>query len=441
MSLLFKENTMNQIAVRVENLSKRYQIGAARTRHATLREQLTSGFKSLFHVNGRRAAVRVDNTFWALKDVSFDVREGEVVGVIGSNGAGKSTLLKILSRITEPTEGRARIQGRVGSLLEVGTGFHPELTGRENIYLNGAILGMKKAEIERKFDEIVDFSGVEKFMDTPVKRYSSGMYVRLAFAVAAHLEPEVLIVDEVLAVGDAAFQKKCLTKMGEVGKHGRTVIFVSHNMGAIRTLCSRIVLLREGRVHLTGEAEAVIPEYLALCDGEQSNEPPLDERLDRSGSGSIRAVSFQARSCDGKGGPPRTGYGAELVVGYRAKDNQAVSNLYVAIIVSDSFGMNVLSCSSGQTRTSFHEVAPTGQIICKIEKLPLIPGTYWINIMLKDSLGQADYITRAAPLNVCDAGDSTIRDFPNPQFGSVVVPHEWEFVSGLDSHPSPLEEQ
>jgi lipopolysaccharide transport system ATP-binding protein len=197
-----------------------------------------------------------------LKDVSFEVKRGEVVGIIGRNGAGKTTLLKILSRIVEPTEGRAEIHGRVGSLLEVGTGFHPELTGRENIYLNGAILGMKKAEIDRKFDEIVDFSGVEKFIDTPVKRYSSGMYVRLAFAVAAHLEPEILLIDEVLAVGDAEFQKKCLTKMGDVAEEGRTVLFVSHNMPAITRLCSRAVLLNEGRVEKTGPSHHVVSAYM-----------------------------------------------------------------------------------------------------------------------------------------------------------------------------------
>jgi len=202
------------------------------------------------------------NTLWALKDVSFSVQKGEIVGIIGRNGAGKSTLLKILSRITEPTKGRAIMRGRVSSLLEVGTGFHPELTGRENIYLNGAILGMRKAEIDRKFDEIVDFSGVEKFIDTPVKRYSSGMYVRLAFAVAAHLEPEILLVDEVLAVGDFEFQKKCLGKMGDVAKEGRTVLFVSHNMGAINQLCNRAIVLENGQAKFTGSVNESIKEYL-----------------------------------------------------------------------------------------------------------------------------------------------------------------------------------
>src|SRR5712692_7207761 len=238
---------MSDIAVQVENLSKQYKIGVAKYRHDTLRDQLADGLKALFRRNGRPHPSK--DTIWALKDMSFEIREGEVVGMIGRNGAGKSTLLKILSRITKPTSGSAKIHGRVGSLLEVGTGFHPELTGRENIYLNGAILGMKKAEIDHKFDEIVAFAETEKFLDTPVKRYSSGMYVRLAFAVAAYLEPEILVVDEVLAVGDAQFQKKCLGKMGEVSKgDGRTVLFVSHNMAAVAQLCNKGILLHKGEI-------------------------------------------------------------------------------------------------------------------------------------------------------------------------------------------------
>ena len=236
---------MSQAVICVENLSKKYEITVGKLHHNTLRDQISDSFSSLFHRNGRS---RRKEIFWALKDVSFEVEAGEVIGVIGQNGAGKSTLLKILSRITVPTTGLVEIRGRVGSLLEVGTGFHLELTGRENIYLNGAILGMKKTEIDQKFDEIIAFAEVDRFIDTPVKHYSSGMSVRLAFAVAAHLEPEILIVDEVLAVGDAAFQKKCLGKMGDVAKEGRTVLFVSHNMGTIRNLCSRAILLMNGRI-------------------------------------------------------------------------------------------------------------------------------------------------------------------------------------------------
>jgi lipopolysaccharide transport system ATP-binding protein len=259
---------MSEIAIRCEGVSKKYRLGQ-RERYRALRDTLTDMLYAPFRIARsvfRRSENRngkTENILWALKDVSFEVRPGEVVGIIGRNGAGKSTLLKILSRITKPSEGMVEIHGRVGSLLEVGTGFHPELTGRENIYLNGSILGMRKAEIDRKFDEIVAFAEVEEFIDTPVKRYSSGMYVRLAFAVAAHLEPEILVIDEVLAVGDAAFQKKCLGKMGDVAKQGRTVLFVSHNMQAVQSLCHRAILIESGKVVATGGAKEVVARYLA----------------------------------------------------------------------------------------------------------------------------------------------------------------------------------
>ena len=261
---------MSDIAIRVENLSKQYKIGVAKYRHDTLRDQIMVNLKSLFGrtchpsgVNGQSSSVADHpSSFWALRDVSFEVKRGEVLGIIGRNGAGKSTLLKILSRVTRPTYGRARVNGRVGSLLEVGTGFHPELTGRENIYLNGAILGMTKAEIKRRFDQIVEFAEVERFLDTPVKRYSSGMYMRLAFSVAAHLEPEILLVDEVLAVGDAAFQQKCIGKMGDVAKEGRTVLFVSHNMACIQRLCHSAILLDKGQMKAFRKVSEVIQTYL-----------------------------------------------------------------------------------------------------------------------------------------------------------------------------------
>lgn len=252
---------MTDIAIRVENLGKQYRIGAIPQRYQTLRDTITEAFKWPARMMRRELSPK-KSTIWALRDLSFEVRKGEVLGVIGRNGAGKSTLLKILSRVTEPTEGYAEIHGRVGSLLEVGTGFHPELTGRENIYLNGAILGMKRAEIERKFDEIVEFSGVAKFIETPVKRYSSGMYLRLAFAVAAHLEPEILVVDEVLAVGDAEFQRKCLGKMSDVAREGRTVLFVSHNMSAILRLTEESIVLEKGRMAYRAPSSQAVDYYL-----------------------------------------------------------------------------------------------------------------------------------------------------------------------------------
>jgi lipopolysaccharide transport system ATP-binding protein len=261
---------MPDTVIKVQNLSKQYRIGA-REGYKTFRETLVDAakapvqqFKSLFTRDSSPASRRSE-TIWALKDVSFEVKQGEVLGIIGRNGAGKSTLLKILSKITEPTEGRVELRGRIGSLLEIGTGFHPELTGHENIYLYGAILGMGRWEITRKFDEIVAFAELEKFIDTPVKRYSSGMYMRLAFAVAAHLEPEILLVDEVLAVGDAAFQKKCLGKMGDVSKEGRTVLFVSHNMGAVKRLCHKSIWLHEGKVMRAGDTPEIINGYQSHC--------------------------------------------------------------------------------------------------------------------------------------------------------------------------------
>jgi lipopolysaccharide transport system ATP-binding protein len=316
---------MSDVAIRVEGLGKRYRIGANQQAYRTLREKLNetalAPFRAVRHLltrngNGQAASGKTSpfpltpsplpsrasrETFWALKDVSFEVKRGEVVGIIGRNGAGKSTLLKILSRITEPTEGYADINGRIASLLEVGTGFHPELTGRENIYLNGSILGMKRVEINKKFDEIVAFAEIEKFIDTPVKHYSSGMYVRLAFAVAAHLDPEILLVDEVLAVGDAGFQKKCLGKMGDVAREGRTVLFVSHNMAAVRKLCERAMLFESGRMANQGKTSNILGEYL---DGSKQieSEYKIPAPSEENAPGWAHTITVE----DGEGNPTVT---------------------------------------------------------------------------------------------------------------------------------------
>lgn len=274
----------DDIAIRVNGLGKKYKISHETAGYKTLGETITNTIKRPVRRLRGEAPSMSKEDFWALKDVSFEVRKGEVVGIIGRNGAGKSTLLKILSRITTPTEGTVEVHGRVGSLLEVGTGFHPELSGRENIYLSGSILGMKRSEIDTKFDEIVRFAEMEKFLDTPVKRYSSGMYVRLAFAVAAHLEPEILIIDEVLAVGDTAFQKKCLGKMGDVAKEGRTVLFVSHNMSAVNELCSRGILLNHGGIEIDGEKTTVISSYLNGNFNENEGKVDLSSPLIRRNS-------------------------------------------------------------------------------------------------------------------------------------------------------------
>jgi lipopolysaccharide transport system ATP-binding protein len=280
-------------SIAAEGLGKQYRIGEFRAAYDTLRDSIVRRTRSLTRGHRHR-----HEEIWALDDVSFDVEEGEVLGVIGRNGAGKSTLLKILTRITTPTRGRAEIRGRVGSLLEVGTGFHPELTGRENIYLNGAILGMKRREISGKFDDIVDFSGIGKFIDTPVKRYSSGMYVRLAFSVAAHLEPEILLVDEVLAVGDAEFQRRCLGRMEEYGTSGRTVLFVSHNMPAVSRLCDRVLLFRDGRLVLDGPSDDVVAHYLQTEAGVGSSRSWLD-RATAPGNDLVRLRSVRVVDEDG----------------------------------------------------------------------------------------------------------------------------------------------
>lgn len=293
-------DSMSDVAIRVEGLGKQYRIGE-RERYYALRDLPSRILATLADRGRRNGAVQGPKEIWALKDVSFEVKRGEVVGVIGRNGAGKSTLLKILSRITVPTEGYVDVHGRVGSLLEVGTGFHPELTGRENVYFNGAVLGMKKVEIDRKFDEIVDFAEVEPFLDTPVKRYSTGMYMRLAFAVAAHLEPEILLVDEVLAVGDAQFQKKCLGKMGDQAAQGRTVLFISHNMGAVSRLCPRACWLEAGRLVTLGSTESIIAAYLSEhVDTETTGQHKWAEGFANQGTDEFKLFAVAVLDADGR---------------------------------------------------------------------------------------------------------------------------------------------
>jgi lipopolysaccharide transport system ATP-binding protein len=329
---------MSDIAIRAENLGKRYRLGQ-REPYKTLRDVVTNAFTAPFRRWRKQNLPVSQSTFrdgksdyiWAVKDVSFEIKHGEVVGIIGRNGAGKSTLLKILSRTTDPTEGYAEIYGRVGSLLEVGTGFHPELTGRENIYLNAAILGMKRREIDQKFDEIVAFAEVEKFLDTPVKHYSSGMHVRLAFAVAAHLEPEILLVDEVLAVGDAQFQKKCLGKMGDVAKGGRTVLFVSHQMGSIAQLCNKALLLDKGEVAQTGSVQHVVNHYMNM-----STSGVIGYEADATSRSKDIAI-IKAHSYDAEGNASANfTHNQEIVIIITCKVNHWVSGAEVRLAVRDS---------------------------------------------------------------------------------------------------------
>ena len=367
------EKSMSEFAIGVEGLSKKYRIGEKATSYKTLRETLTAPFRlngkgSLFgRANDNKSPGSNGNkTFWALKDVSFEVNAGEVVAIIGRNGAGKSTLLKVLSRITEPTSGHADIRGRVGSLLEVGTGFHPELTGKENIFLNGAILGMKRKELLQKIDEIVAFAEVEQFIDTPVKHYSSGMYLRLAFAVAAHLEPEILLVDEVLAVGDATFQKKCLGKMGEVAEQGRTVLFVSHNMSAVKELCSRGILLDHGQVQYDGRANDCISEYYKRLDSES-----LKNKPDNLAASEIRTGPVQVQG----------NYGAKVFAGnpFTVKlpiVGEGLRNPWIFFIIEDFTGRVVLHNRVTSGDIGLDVVDGEYDLEVKIPPLWLSPGMY-----------------------------------------------------------------
>jgi lipopolysaccharide transport system ATP-binding protein len=361
---------MPDLAIRCESLSKQYRIGSPDS-YKTLRDAISNTALAPFRRSKNNS---LNGQIWALQDVSCEINKGDVVGIIGLNGAGKSTLLKILSRITGPTRGRADIYGRVGSLLEVGTGFHPELTGRENIYLNGAILGMRKAEIDRKFDEIAGFAGIEKFLDTPVKRYSSGMYVRLAFGVAAHLETEVLLVDEVLAVGDAQFQKKCFEKMRDIGVQGRTILFVSHNMSAVRSICKQALIIEKGRVVAQGEIDETVDRYLSQINTAHD----LDQAVETN-TFSLRSVEVTSAT-----GPViKTFDPVQVKVRFIPKSDIKDPGLYVSILTMDSRRLTGLDLKDFITTASLSagEMAELG---FTIESLPLLPGTYQLEIHLKD---------------------------------------------------------
>ncbi|MBF2064477.1 MAG: ABC transporter ATP-binding protein [Calothrix sp. C42_A2020_038] len=398
---------MSKTVIKVENLSKKYVIQHQQDSYKTFRGAITDAAKSLVSMLNPRA--KNENLgreeFWALNDVSFEIKQGERVGIIGRNGAGKSTLLKVLSRITEPTTGKIKISGRVASLLEVGTGFHPELTGRENIFLNGAILGMSKLEIQRKFDEIVAFAEVDKFLDTPVKRYSSGMYVRLAFAVAAHLEPEILIVDEVLAVGDAQFQKKCLGKMEDVGKQGRTVLFVSHNMSAVESLCTRGIWLYSGTLGLDGSPQSAISMYLENAYSLADN-VLLADRTDRTGSGKVKATSFRVLDADGKEVPSlQSGKDYYFEVGYSNYTGLALSNVVFSFDFFDERGNTVLLFRTNFTNSNMTLNKKDGYIRCKVNNIALANGLYRFSVFISHADHEIlDFIQDAAYITV-DGGD------------------------------------
>jgi lipopolysaccharide transport system ATP-binding protein len=409
---------MPNIAIKVDGIGKQYRMGE-REQYKAMRDVLMDVLHSPWSALRRRNGA--ENAFWALWDVSFEIKPGEAIGLIGRNGAGKSTLLKVLSRITEPSLGRAYIYGRVGSLLEVGSGFHPELTGRENIFLNGAILGMKRTEIERRFDEIVEFAGVEKFLDTPLKRYSSGMHMRLAFAVAAHLEPEILLVDEVLAVGDVAFQKKCVGKMGEVASHGRTVLFVSHNMAVVQALCSRGLVIANGKLCYDGAISDAINHYLRELELVSST-TDLAARTDRRGRGKVRLSEVSVTSDSVQQAMLTTGGKAEFTFVLSGECAKAEC----LFTIFDHLGTPLLSfkSSSSGPRDST-DLGNLHSFRCEIDELPLLAGRYVVAVRINGDGELQDAIGGACYFDV-EHGILGGRPMaPNNGFTHLCVDHRW----------------
>ena len=418
--------------VKVEGLSKQYRLGARGASYATLRENLTGLARRPFR---RKAAENSsgNGTVWALKDVGFEVYPGEVVGFIGRNGAGKSTLLKVLSRITEPTAGRVELYGRVGSLLEVGTGFHPELTGRENVYLNGAILGMSRDEIKRRFDEIVAFAELENFIDTPVKRYSSGMYMRLGFAVAAHLETEILVMDEVLAVGDHAFQVKCLGKMRDVAEQGRTVLFVSHNMAAVEKLCRRGVVLHHGQIKYIGTQSEAISCYLTSFNSQQQS---LRERNDRRGSGNVRVVAIEIKDTSGQAlSAAAAGQDIDIYLHYEAQPGFSPERVIAGLIVTTQFEVPVFLQHNRLTGDEFGALPPHGAFVCRLPRLPLPPSTYRLGYSLMLDGEYLDMINDAGELTVVEGDFFGSGEVPPSTHGCCLVAARWSLVEQIAAEP------
>jgi lipopolysaccharide transport system ATP-binding protein len=417
---------MSSPIISVEGLGKAYFLGQQLDRNKTFREAI-SGFGRNMVRNFRTRtgdAAKSDDAFWALKDATFEVNRGEVVGFVGRNGAGKSTLLKLLARITEPSKGRAVLKGRVASLLEVGTGFHPELTGRENIFLNGAILGMRRAEIQRKFDEIVEFSECEKFLDTPVKRYSSGMYVRLAFAVAAHLEPEILIVDEVLAVGDANFQKKCLGKMNQVARGGRTILFVSHNMDAVLQLCTHTVHVKSGTVSERLSPDEGVKQYLALSN--EGADLPLAQKPRFQHK--PRAPIFTGLKVVGTEGHANiTQAGGPVTFEIEIENFDDLKNITCGVALQNSRSQRVAFF-----HTLYHSnmmvdpVSGKAKLICHVPHLPIVPNTYFVELVMADGYGFIERVERADRLEVMFADMLGTGKIPNHTQGYVVAPCDWK---------------
>jgi lipopolysaccharide transport system ATP-binding protein len=403
---------MAECALNVKGLGKDYVVRHATARHDSLYEALGAFMKAPLQSlktmgNGAASAEQ----FWALRDIDFEVAHGEVLGIVGRNGAGKSTLLKILSRITAPTRGRVEVHGRLASLLEVGTGFHPELSGRENIYLNGAILGMSRADVTRKFDDIVQFAEIEKFIDTPVKRYSSGMYVRLAFGVAAHLDADVLLVDEVLAVGDASFQKRCLGKMRDVAGSGRTVLFVSHNMVAVQALCTRALYLRQGEIVYDGNVDKAIAAH--LDDASQAMRQPLAQRTDRTGDARLRFVDYWIENESGERVNSAT-LGRTNVICLAYQADTELEEVYVAFDIRESIGEAVTNCNTADVGSDFARVpAGAGVFRCTLPRFPVRAGYYTGNLYASAKGTVLDFIQNGLEINIEDGdfyGTGSLRN-------------------------------
>ena len=423
---------MSTPVIRVENLSKKYRLGE-RERYKTFREAIVNVAKAPFrNWNGSNRQSVIHNleseTIWALKDVSFEVSQGAVVGIIGRNGAGKSTLLKILSKITEPTKGRAELKGRVGSLLEVGTGFHPELTGHENIYLYGAILGMDRYEITRKFEDIVDFAELHKFTKTPVKRYSSGMYMRLAFSVAAHLNTEIMLIDEVLAVGDIGFQKKCLGKMDDVTKNeGRTVIFVSHNLAAITSLCDKVINIKKGKLQDYGKPNQIVEKYINDIVVEKNDFDISSKK--REGNGEVKFTEVKILNTE-KQSIKNAYTGQDIIISmkYTSKSKKSLKNVSVLIGFRSILGNFLFMCGNEMTGKHFASISPDGYINCTIKKLPLSSGIYNFNFNCKVNGIMADCIMDHFQLSVFQGDFYGTGYLPPKSHGGFLVEQKWEIL-------------
>lgn len=404
-------------AVTVRGVGKRYRLGQRGGGYQLLSEQLPR------RLRGTSRTRAEEEVFWALKGIDFDVAEGETFGIVGHNGAGKSTLLKILSRVTPPTEGEIRMRGRVGALLEVGTGFHPELTGRENVFLNGAILGMRRAEIQARFVEIVEFAEISRFIDTPVKRYSSGMYLRLAFAVAAHLEPEILIVDEVLSVGDLAFQEKCLTRMESVAGEGRTVLFVSHNLGAVQHLCARSVLLERGEIVKVGPTAEVIDTYVHHVRREASSD--LAARHDREGSGRLRFDDVWFEINGQRVDALQTGRDCDIVLSYETADGAPIDDPSFAVLISTFLGVTMLHLYTQTAGVRIDKAPARGEVRCRLSRCPLPAGQFSLNVWA-DRRGEVlDWVQRAAEMTVTEGDFFGSGRGQTPSHQSILVDHAW----------------